>query len=358
MAVRANARIVIACALLFPACTLMVGDYSANEMADAGEDRDKDGGQPDGRADDLKDCAPDPATSFYTLLRGPSAECTGELCDTWLGMCLTEGRHYLVLQTDGQFVRWFDRCNLLEFASVNSTVICTSAEGYTVSIGIQGRSHTDAPGGFLHTWSLYHRNITGYEFLAPTEGCGESECEMFSGFQLDPGHRYLARQIDREKVRWFDNCRMVDAGAGDLDELICTEPGEGDELVIQASAPETTSVETLRGSWTVFSEPIDDGGTHTYLAPAPGCGSTACAMWDNFDLDSGHRYMVLQSGASRVRWFDSCSGQFQDPGNQKLRCVSPDGHFIELQTQGDELADTIIEGNSSWSLLRWSLQPN
>jgi hypothetical protein len=339
-------------ALMLPSCSLMTNDYSTTQKEDGGDEHDA--APVDARDEDLKDCTPIQATSAFTLLRGPSEACGNMFCNSWLEMCLTEDRRYLVLQTDGQFVRWFDRCNLLDFGSVNSTIICTAADGYTVSIGAQGRQVTDAPGGFSHTWSLYHRNITEYEFLASADGCGESECEMFSGFQLDPDHRYLVRQIDKEKVFWYDNCQLADVGTSDLDKLICAEPEEGNDIVIQASAPETTSVPVLQGNWTVFSESID-GGMHTYLTPTRGCGSAACPMWNDFDLSADHRYMVLQSNDTDVRWFDSCSGQFEDVNNKKLRCVSSDGHYIELQTQGDETSDVNIDNGYFWSLLRWSL---
>jgi hypothetical protein len=341
-------------ALTLSGCTLMTNDYSTIQLQDSGQDRDA--APVDGGDEVLRDCTPAAASGEYTLLRGPSQACGSLFCDSWIEMCLVEDRHYLVLQTDGQSVRWFDRCNLEEFGSVNGTVICTSADGHMVSIGAQGRQVTDAPGGFVHTWSLYHRSVTEYEFLGSTNGCGEPECEMFSGFQLDPHNRYLVRQIEKEKVRWFDNCRLENVGTSD--KLICVEPEEDDDIVVQASAPESASAPAIQGSWTVFSEPIDDGGAHTYMGPTPGCGSSACQMWDNIQLDDEHRYMVLQSDPSGVRWFDSCSGQFQDPDNQKLRCVSPDGHFIELQSRGNETSDVDIDGSASWSLLRWSLHQN
>lgn len=339
-------------ALMLPGCTLMTNEYSTAQPEDAGQDHDAD--PVDGRDEDLKDCTPTQATSSYTLLRGPSEACGSLFCDSWIEMCLTEDRHYLVLQTDGQFVRWFDRCNLLEYGSVNSTITCTSAEGYTVSIGAQGRQVTDAPGGFAHTWSLYHRNISEYEFLAPVDGCGQSECEMFAGFQLNADHRYMVRQIDKEKVFWYDSCQLADVGTSDLDKLVCAEPEKGTDIHIQASAPESTSIPAIKGSWTLFSEPID-GGSHTLLSPIRGCGSTDCPMWDDFDLAADQRYMVLQSSNASARWFDSCYGQFDDANNKKLRCISNDGHFIELETQDNETSDVAIDDASFWSLLRWSL---
>jgi hypothetical protein len=334
--------------LLFSGCTLMTNDYSVVEQEDGRGDNEADAGFPDGSDFDPFVCTPAQAGASYTLLMGPSSP------DKWTEVCLGEEQQYIIQQTDGQFVRWFDRCNVLGFKNVNSTIRCTSSEGYEVSIGSNGRHTTDAPEGFAHTWTLYHRDVSGYSILEPAEGCGQTECEMFSGFQLDAEHRYLVRQIDLEKVRWFDNCRLVDIGTSDLDKLICAEPEDDHDITINTAAPESSSIQTIKGSWTLFAEPIG-GGAHTYLSPTRGCGSSDCQMWDSFDLDADQRYMVLQSSSANVRWFDTCSGQYDDVNNKKLRCVSNDGHFIELQTLGNETSDVAIDDGSFWSLLRWPL---
>jgi hypothetical protein len=329
----------------------MTGDYSVFDPQDGRGDNEADAGFPDGSDFDPFTCTPPTAVTSYTRLLGPSNP------DGWKDICLAEEQHYVIQQTDGQLVRWFDRCNVLGFRNVDSTIRCTSSEGYEVSIGVNGRRTTTAPGGFTATWSLYHRDVSDYEILEPAEGCGQTECELFSGFQLDAEHRYLVRQIDLEKVRWFDNCRLVDIGTSDNDKLICAEPEDGFDIVIHTSSPETSSIQAIRGSWTLFAEPIG-GATHTYLPPTRGCGSADCEMWDGFDLDADQRYMVLQSNSSSVRWFDTCAGQYDDVNNKKLRCVSNDGHFIELQAQGNETSDVAIENASYWSLLRWSLKVN
>ena len=336
-------------ALLIPGCTLMTGDYSVFDNQDGKADEEVDAGLPDGSDFDKFACTPPSAGTPYTLLVGPSNP------DDWNDICLAEEHHYVIRQSDGQLVRWFDRCNVLGFRNVNSTIRCTSSDGYEVSIGVNGRRSTTAPEGFSPSWSLYHRDFSGFGILEPAEGCGQAECEMFSGFQLDAEHRYLVRQIELEKVRWFDSCRLVDIGTSDLDKLICAEPEDDHDIVIQTAAPETSSIQTLKGSWTLFAEPIG-GGAHTYLSPTRGCGSSDCPMWDSFDLDEDQRYMVLQSSTASVRWFDTCTGQYDDVDNKKLRCVSNDGHFIELQTQGNETSDVAIDNGSFWSLLRWSLQ--
>jgi hypothetical protein len=327
----------------------MTGDYSVFDPQDGKADNEADAGFPDGSDFDPFVCTPPMAVTSYTRLLGPSNP------DGWKNICLAEEQHYVIRQTDGQLVRWFDRCNVLGFRNVDSTIRCASAEGYEVSIGVNGRRSTTAPEGFTPTWSLYHRDVSGYEILEPAEGCGQTECELFSGFQLDAENRYLVRQIDQGKVRWFDNCRLVDIGTSDLDKLICAEPEDGFDIVVRSSSPETSSIQAIRGSWTLFAEPIG-GGAHTYLSPTPGCGSANCEMWDGFDLEADQRYMVLQSNNASVRWFDTCTGQYDDVNNKKLRCVSNDGHFIELQAQGNETSDVSIENGSLWSLLRWSLQ--
>jgi len=327
----------------------MTSDYSVLDPPDGRVDEETDAGFPDGSDFDQLVCTPSPAGNTYTLLLGPSNP------DGWNDVCPAEGQQYVIQQIDGQLVRWFDRCNVLGFRNVDSTISCTSSDGYEVSISVNGRRSTTAPEGFTPSWSLYHRDVSEYEMLEPAEGCGQTECEMFSGFQLDAEHRYLVRQIEMEKVRWFDNCRLADIGTSDLDKLICAEPEEDRDIVIQTAAPETSSIQAIHGSWTLFSEPIG-GGAHTYLSPAQGCGSTDCPMWDGFDLTADQRYMILQSSSTSVRWFATCSGQYDDVDNKKLRCVSNDGHFIELQTQGNETSDTAIDNGSFWSLLRWSLQ--
>ena len=342
---------VILLCLLFSGCSLMTGDYSVYEDQDGRGDNEADAGFPDGNDFDQFACTPPTAGTPYTLLVGPSNP------DDWNDICLAEEQHYVIQQTDGQLVRWFDRCNVLGFRNIDSTIRCTSSDGYEVSIGVNGRRSTTAPEGFSPSWSLYHRDVSSYEILETAEGCGQTECEMFSGFQLDADHRYLVRQIDLEKVRWFDNCRLADIATSDLDKLICAEPEDDYDIVIQTSAPETGSIQALKGSWTLFAEPIG-GGAHTYLSPTRGCGSTDCQMWDSFDLEAEQRYMVLQSSDASVRWFDTCHGEYDDVDNKKLRCMSGDGHFIELQTMGNEISDVAIDGNSFWSLLRWSLHAN
>ncbi len=282
-------------------------------------------------------------TRWETWL-GPKAGCGTNVCELINNFVLDDDYHYVIEQTDGITDRWFDLCHLGYVGQFDNKLSCRSRDGYQITLDANQLETANTP--INATWTIYRYPVPHLLIAGPVTGCEDSlTCELFSARNWSSNVHYSIRQTDNITVRWFGNC-VVTSGAmkchTDQDYWITVDANG----FAEANTP-------IDATWMLYAEPLD---SHLIAGPIPGCGTTECDLFSDFELKPGYRYLAVQKHQDTIRWYDHCvTGWMTIDPLSNLTCKAGDSATVTLRPHAQSSADQIMSGD--WTLYRLPLIP-